>query len=124
MSPATGVRRKWSRERGEAKDLAVVEAVQHWEGGYRMAAAPLVRWCRRSVIVGGGPEQGEPFRVARWQEDWLRVALAPGIREAGLSVARKNGKSELIAALLLEYIAGPLNRTGWRGAVVSLNHRL
>ena len=54
----------------------------------------------------------------------MRGALAPGIREAGLSVARENGKSGIIAALLLCYLCGPLNRRGWRGAVVSLNHRL
>ena len=29
--------------RAEAEDLAVVEAVQHREGGYRVAAAALVR---------------------------------------------------------------------------------
>ena len=46
------------------------------------------------------------------------------MREAGLSVARKNGKSGLIAALLLAYLCGPLNRPLWRGIVVSLTGAL
>ena len=36
-----------------------------------------------------------------------------------MSVARKNGKSGLVAALLLAYLCGPLNASNWRGVVVS-----
>ena len=41
-------------------------------------------------------------------------------REAGLSVGRKNGKSALVALLLLSYLVGPLHKPGWRGLVTSL----
>ena len=37
-----------------------------------------------------------------------------------MSVARKSGKSGLIATLLLAYLVGPLNTPLWRGIVVSL----
>lgn len=50
--------------------------------------------------------------------------MAPGVMESGLSVARKNGKSELIAALLLAHLSGPLRERGWRGIVCSLTGRL
>ena len=50
--------------------------------------------------------------------------MKPEIREAGLSVARKNGKSGLVALLLLWHLVGPRYVPGWRGLVVSLTGRL
>ena len=52
---------------------------------------------------------------------FLRDALAPGIREAGLFVARKNAKSAAIAVLILSCLSGPLRRPGWQCGVVSVN---
>ena len=80
----------------------------------------VARWAEATLIVPSGPLRGQPFKIADWQRAYLCDALRPGIREAGLSVARKNGKSGLIAALLLAHLAGPLNRANWRGIVVSL----
>ena len=70
--------------------------------------------------------QGERFRLHDWQLRFLRDALAPGCREAALSVSTKNGKSALVAVLLLAYLSdkGPLHRHGWRGLVVSLTGAL
>ena len=68
--------------------------------------------------------QGQNFDIADWQLRFLRDALAPGCREAALSVSRKNGKSALVAVLLLAYLVGPLHRHGWRGLVVSLTGAL
>ena len=76
-------------------------------------------WAESRLTIPTGPLRGQPFKIADWQRQFLVDALAPGIREAGLSVARKNGKSGLIAALLLAYLVGPLNSTLWRGIVVS-----
>ena len=59
-----------------------------------------------------------------WQVDYLRAALADGVREAALCCSRKQGKSGLIAATLLAYLCGPLNRPGWRAIVVSLTGTL
>ena len=77
-----------------------------------------------TLLVPTGPLRGQPFRVADWQRRFLVDALGPGVREAGMSVARKNGKSGLVAALLLACLIGPLNRPLWRGIVVSLTGAL
>ena len=50
--------------------------------------------------------------------------LAPdSTTEALLCIARKNGKSAIVAVLLLAHLAegAPLRRRGWRAGVVSLN---
>ncbi|MYE00870.1 MAG: hypothetical protein F4Y03_06250 [Alphaproteobacteria bacterium] len=48
------------------------------------------------------------------------------VREAWLTCARKNGKSGLIAAVILGFLApdGPLRRENWRGLVVSMTGAL
>lgn len=74
--------------------------------------------------VPSGPLAGEPFTIQPWQFEFVDSALADGIREAALSVAHKNGKSGLIAALLLCHLCGPLNRRDWRAVVVSVNAHL
>ncbi len=78
----------------------------------------------KTLVVPSGPLSGKPMHLDQWQQDFLRGALAPPIREAGLSVARKNGKSALVAIILLAYLAGPLRRRGFRGIVCSLTGRL
>ncbi|MDE0001740.1 MAG: terminase large subunit [Rhodospirillaceae bacterium] len=87
-------------------------------------ADAAIDWIHRRLRVPTGPLAGRPFVLPDWQQDWVRGALAPGMREAGLSVARKNGKSGLIAAVILAALAGPLNRPGWRGVVSSLTANL
>ena len=74
--------------------------------------------------VPSGPLRGKPFRLPEWQRAFLDDALAPGVREAGCSVSRKNGKSHLIASVLLAHLVGVLNRPLWRGVVVSLTGAL
>lgn len=114
-------RERKRRERAEAKRQ-------------RQTASPLppdaplgdvvADWAESTLVVPTGPLRGQPFRIADWQRLFLVDALAPGIREAGLSVGRKNGKTGLIAALLLAYLAGPVNTERWRGIVVSYNGKL
>jgi phage terminase large subunit-like protein len=62
-------------------------------------------YCR----VPEGKLVGRPMRLDEFQKDFiLRVYDNPkGTRRAILSIARKNGKSGLIAALVLAHIAGP-----------------
>ena len=81
-------------------------------------------WAEANLKVPTGPLRGQPFRVPDWQRDWLSGAMAPGIREAALSCGRKNGKSGIIAALLLAHMCGPLHREQWRAVVVSETGRL
>ena len=87
-------------------------------------AATVAVWAAKTLLVPAGLLRGQPFALADWQVAWLRGALAPGIREAGLSVARKNGKSGLVAALLLAHLVGPLRQPAWRAVVCSLTANL
>lgn len=82
------------------------------------------KWAKQELIVPAGLMQGQRFSIQRWQWEFLRGALQRDVVEAGLSVARKNGKSGLVAVLLLAYLVGPLRSKGWRGIVCSLTGRL
>ena len=84
------------------------------------AADAFIAWAESTLVVLTGPMRGQPFRIPEWQREYVREALADAVREAGLSVARKNGKSGLIAALALAFLCGPLNAEYWRGLVISL----
>lgn len=81
-------------------------------------------WAEACLIVPTGPLQGRPFKVPAWQREWLTAALAPAIGEAGLSIARKNGKSGVIAAYFLACLDGPMSKPHWRGVVASLTGEL
>ena len=83
-----------------------------------------IDWIQSTLRVPSGPLRGQPFRLDDWQCAFLKAALADGVQEAGLSVARKNGKTGLISALLLAYLCGPLTRADFRGLVTSLTGRL
>ena len=60
-------------------------------------------------VVPEGKEVGKPMRLAQFQREFiLSVYDNPaGTRRAYLSMARKNGKSGLVAAILLAHLAGP-----------------
>ena len=84
----------------------------------------IANWSESVLRVPSGPLQNKPMRLDPWQIDFLKGALHPNTREAGLSVARKNGKSGLVAVILLAYLCGPLRKAGFRGIVTSLTGRL
>ena len=54
-----------------------------------------------------GSQVGQPFTLQPFQKEFIHGTYAPGVRRSLLSIARKNGKSTLIAALLLAHICGP-----------------
>lgn len=91
---------------------------------HNAAVDEFADWCQTKLKVPSGRLQAEPFIIEDWQLDFLRDALAPDIMESALSVSRKNGKSGLIAAVLLACLVGPWSRRGWRGIVCSLTGRL
>lgn len=71
-----------------------------------------------------GPEAGKPFRLRPWQKAIIQRVYdgsnADGtrlVRMALLTMARKNGKSALVAALALAHFVGPEAET--RGQIVS-----
>ena len=87
-------------------------------------ADDIARWAESTLVVPTGLLAGSPFVIEGWQRDFLRDALQDGVREAALCCPRKNGKSGVIAALVLYYLAGPGNRAHWRAIVVSLTGNL
>lgn len=65
--------------------------------------------------VPSGEGQGEPIKLREWQRQFIFDVYAPlaggrrRVRRAILSVARKNGKTALIAALVLAHLCGPVS---------------
>lgn len=66
------------------------------------------------LTVPSGKGQGAPFKLEPWQKAWIREIYEPHngagnrlVRRAILSIARKNGKTALIAALVLVHLVGP-----------------
>ncbi len=64
--------------------------------------------------IPSGVGQGEPFRLRPWQKRFIDKVYGPEtkkgkrvVSQAILSVARKNGKTSLIAALVLAHLCGP-----------------
>ena len=66
------------------------------------------------LIIPSGEGQGEAFKLRPWQKRFIRDVYDPfakngrrQVRRAVLSVARKNGKTALIAALCICHLVGP-----------------
>ena len=67
------------------------------------------------LLVPSGFGAGEPFKVRDWQKKFIYDVYAPIdidtrkrlVRRAILSISRKNGKTGLIAALVLVHLVGP-----------------
>ena len=66
----------------------------------------------RFCIIPEGAKVGQPFKLMPFQRKFIiEVFDNPnGTSRAYLSVARKNGKSALIAAIVLAHLVGPLAR--------------
>ena len=81
-----------------------------------------ISWIEETLVVPyGALRGGEPFLLQDWQKVWIRDVYADGIGEGGLSIARGNGKSSLIASLLISHLYGPWRRQNWHGLVASIN---
>ena len=86
----------------------------------REQVAALAEWSRATLrIPPGHPASGEPLVLPGYAIDFLNDALSRP--ESLLCMARKNAKSAICAVLALGYLAGPLKRRGWRGAVASVS---
>ena len=85
------------------------------ELGIADPAEAVAAWSRAVLKVPPGhPLSGQPMKLPDYGVDFLRDALAPGVREALLSTARKNSKTGICAVLALAYLVGPLSREGFR----------
>lgn len=69
----------------------------------------VIAFIERFCLVPDGAQVGQPLVLDVFQKDFIRAIYdnAAGTRRAILSVSRKNGKSGLIAGLLLAHLVGP-----------------
>jgi phage terminase large subunit-like protein len=67
----------------------------------------------QALTIPSGIGQGKPFNLETFQADFIRDVYEPHIgkhrtvRRAILSMARKNGKTALIATIVLAHLVGP-----------------
>jgi len=72
-------------------------------------AQKICRFIEGYCRVPEGARVGEPMELAGFQREFIHAVYdnPAGTRRAILSIARKNGKSGLVAALLLAHLVGP-----------------
>jgi len=72
-------------------------------------AARIIQFIQRFCVTPEGASVGQPMVLAEFQKQFIRDVYdnPAGTRRAILSIARKNGKSGLIAGLLLAHLVGP-----------------
>lgn len=72
-------------------------------------ADKIIKFIQRYCITPEGAGVGKPLVLADFQKQFIRDVYdnPAGTRRAILSVGRKNGKTGLIAALLLAHLVGP-----------------
>lgn len=69
-------------------------------------ASQLIEYIE-GLTLAQGRYEGQPFRLHQWERRFIRGAFGTD-GDAGLSVARGNGKSTLIAAICCVALDGPL----------------
>jgi phage terminase large subunit-like protein len=89
-------------------------------------AEAFFAWLEKSFVFPSGPARGKPFALLPFQRDFVRDVLErdgpdPKYRTGILSVARKNGKSALLAALLLGFMLAdsPVHIPGCKAGIVA-----
>ena len=72
-------------------------------------AARVIEFIERYCVTPEGADVGKPLVLAEFQKQFIRDVYdnPAGTRRALLSVSRKNGKSGLVAGLLLAHLVGP-----------------
>ena len=72
-------------------------------------AEKIIAFIERYCVTPEGADVGKPLCLAEFQRQFIRDVYdnSASTRRAILSVARKNGKSGLIAGLLLAHLVGP-----------------
>ena len=80
----------------------------------------LERWSRENLIVPSGhADHGKPMVIPKFGVEFLNDAMSH--RESLLCIARKNGKSAIIAVYLLGRLCGSIRFNGYRGGVCSIS---
>jgi len=75
----------------------------------RTRAGRVIAFIESFCVVPEGAQVGKPLKLEPFQKKFLRDVYdnRDGTRRAILSIARKNGKSGLIAGILLAHLVGP-----------------
>jgi phage terminase large subunit-like protein len=108
------------KERAEALELALAQVVP-WEAPDLSRAGRVIRFCE-ALQVTSGTLAGTMLWLRPWQKAFIEAVYREEndcrpVRTAVLSMARKNGKSQLAAALALCHLCGPESES--RGEVYS-----
>ena len=111
-------RRLRARRRAESAAQGGVQAAGP-RAGTRDQAGEVAAWSEEALKVPAGhPLAGEPMTLPDYGVNFLRDALSH--RESLFCVARKSGKSAIVAVLALAYLIGPLRKGGLRLGTISL----
>ncbi len=72
-------------------------------------AEKVIQFIERYCIVPEGAKVGQPLKLIPFQKRFIKTIYdnTQGTTKAYLSIARKNGKTALIAALVLVHLVGP-----------------
>ena len=71
-------------------------------------AEKIIKFIEINCRIPEGRDVNKPVRLEDWQKDFIRETYSDGVRRAYLSIARKNGKTTLIAFLVLAHLIGPV----------------
>ena len=69
----------------------------------------VIAFCQKYCLVPEGAHVGKPIKLAPFQKNFIKAIYdnKHGTRRAILGIARKNGKTALIAGIMLAHICGP-----------------
>ena len=69
----------------------------------------VIAFIERFCLVPEGPKVGQPIKLLTFQKKFIKAIFDGNrkVRRAYLSIARKNGKTALIACLVLAFLVGP-----------------
>jgi phage terminase large subunit-like protein len=67
----------------------------------------VIAFIQKFLIVPEGSHVGRPVRLRDWQKHIIRQIYDTPTRQAIVSMGRKNGKTSLIAMLMLAHLVGP-----------------
>jgi phage terminase large subunit-like protein len=70
-------------------------------------AGRVIAFIERYCLIPEGEHVGQPIVLAPFQRKFIEDVYRDGVRRAYLSIARKNGKTALIASLVLAHLVGP-----------------
>jgi phage terminase large subunit-like protein len=109
-----GLRGPGAKSLGQRRKLAeqVIETPDVWDDPKLSRSQSVIVFCEQ-LTVTSGPEAFKRLRLRPWQKKFIRALYTNNkddirpVRTAVLSLGRKNGKTQLAAALALCHLCGP-----------------